>query len=154
MTCLGWLISRATIRAKSRWTASLLLAPFIRLQHWNWFFCWLWDGIVTQNYCCIKMQFPLPTPVSMLCSIVESVPVWYDVNQHWNEERGRSVVITPQWSNTFRPDCSLWLLQVGSNGSIAFGVLQSPVHWYGMPPPPFFFFFFFLSAIPPECLQS
>ena len=39
-------------------------------------FCLFLSGIVTPNPC-IQMQFRLPTPVSMLRSIVESVPVRY-----------------------------------------------------------------------------
>ena len=39
-------------------------------------FCLFSDGIVTPNSC-IQMQSPLPTPCSMLRSIVESVPVRY-----------------------------------------------------------------------------
>ena len=61
-----------TIRAKSRWTASpSFIHPFTALTLIFWRFS---AGIVTPNSC-IQMLFSLPTPVSMLRSIVESVQV-------------------------------------------------------------------------------
>ena len=55
---------------------------------------------------CIQMQFPLPTPCFnvALNSGVRASTIWINIE---NGERGKSLVITPQWSNTFGPDCSL-----------------------------------------------
>ena len=67
-------------------------------------FCLFSSGIVTPNPC-IQMQFPLPTPCFnvALNSGVRASAIWINIE---NGERGKSLVITPQWSNTFGPDCS------------------------------------------------
>ena len=67
-------------------------------------FCLCSSGIVTSNPC-IHMQFPLPTPCFnvALNSGVRASTIWINIE---NGERGKSLVITPQWSNTFGPDCS------------------------------------------------
>ena len=51
------------------------------------------------------MQFPLPTTCFnvALNSGVCAITIWINIE---NGERGKSLVITPQWSNTFGPDCS------------------------------------------------
>ena len=61
------------------------------------------SGIVTPNPC-IQMQFPLPTPCFnvALNSGVRASTIWINIE---NGERRKSLVITPQWSNTFDPDC-------------------------------------------------
>ena len=66
-------------------------------------FCLFSSGIVTPNPC-IQMQFPLPTPCFnvALNSGVRASTIWINIE---NGERGKSLVITPQWSNTFGPDC-------------------------------------------------
>ena len=66
-------------------------------------FCLFSDGIVTPNSC-IQMQFPLPIPCFnvALNSGVCASSIWINIE---NGERGKSLVITPQWSNTFGPDC-------------------------------------------------
>ena len=66
-------------------------------------FCLFSSGIVTPNPC-IQMQFPLPTPCFnvALNSRVHASTIWINIE---NGERGKSFVITPQWSNTFGPDC-------------------------------------------------
>ena len=58
------------------------------------------------------MQFPLPTPCFnvALNGDVRASTIWINIE---NGERGKSLVITPQWSNTFGPDCSL-LMQMGN----------------------------------------
>ena len=67
--------------------------------------CLFSNGIVTPNPC-IQMQFPLPTPCFnvALNSGVRASTIWINIE---NGERGKSLVITPQWSNTFGPDCSI-----------------------------------------------
>ena len=67
-------------------------------------FCLFSSGIVTPNPC-IQIQFPLPTPCFnvVLNSGVRASTTWINIE---NGERGKSLVITPQWSNTFGPDCS------------------------------------------------
>ena len=52
------------------------------------------------------MQFHLPTPCFKveLNSGVRVSTMWINIE---NGERGKSLVITPQWSNTFGPDCRL-----------------------------------------------
>ena len=69
-------------------------------------FCLFSSGIVTPNPC-IQMQFPLPTPCFnvALNSGVRASVIWINIE---NGERGKSLAITPQWSNTFGPDCSNW----------------------------------------------
>ena len=47
----------------------------LKLRVFFFFFGQLWYGITTPNLC-LKIEFPLPSPVSMLHSILESVPVW------------------------------------------------------------------------------
>ena len=66
-------------------------------------FCLFSSGIFTPNPC-IQMQFPLPTPCFnvALNSGVRASTIWINIE---NGERGKSLVITPQWSNTFGPDC-------------------------------------------------
>ena len=66
-------------------------------------FCLFSSGIVTPNPC-IQIQFPLPTPCFnvALNSGVRASTIWINIE---NGERGKSLVITPQWSNTFGPDC-------------------------------------------------
>ena len=68
-------------------------------------FCLFSSGIVTPNPC-IQMQFPLPTPCFnvALNSGVRASTIWINIE---DGERGKSLVITPQWSNTFGPDCRL-----------------------------------------------
>ena len=65
--------------------------------------CLFSSGIVTPSPC-IQMQFPLPTPCFnvALNSGVRASTIWINIE---NGERGKSSVITPQWSNTFGPDC-------------------------------------------------
>ena len=66
-------------------------------------FCLFLSGIVTLNPC-IQMQFPLPTPCFnvALNSGVRASTIWINIE---NGERGKSLLLTPQWSNTFGPDC-------------------------------------------------
>ena len=92
---------------------SLFLAPVTRLQHWSYFFFFLlWDEIFIPNPC-LKIEFPLPTPFSMLHSIVESVSnLWINTE---NGEWGKLLIIIPTWSNTYGPDCcyyfnNFWVL--------------------------------------------
>ena len=77
-------------------------------------FCLFSSGIVTPNPC-IQMQFPLPTPCFnvALTSGVRASTIWINIE---NGERGKSLVITPQWSNTFGPDCS-WNIKIHRNNS-------------------------------------
>ena len=65
--------------------------------------CLFSSGIVTPNPC-IQMQFPLPTPCFnvALNSGVRASTIWINIE---NGERGKVLVIMPQWSNTFGPDC-------------------------------------------------
>ena len=111
------LLTWSRIRAKSRWTASFFLASFIRLQHWHWFFA---DLQMESLPPILVFKFPLATPASMLHSIVESVPVRYESTLKMGSGEN-PLVITPQWSNTFGPDCSILLqlqsvqFQVGSD---------------------------------------
>ena len=94
-----------TIRAKSRWTAALFFSSIHPFTVLTLIFCLFSSGIVTPNPC-IQMQFPLPT----LCfnvalnSGVRASTIWINIE---NGEQGKSLVITPQWSNTFGPDCRL-----------------------------------------------
>ena len=71
-------------------------------------FCRFSDGIITPNSC-IQMQFPLPTPCLnvALNKGVRASTIWINIE---NGEWGKSLVITPQWSNTFGPDCRLHLV--------------------------------------------
>ena len=58
------------------------------------------------------MEFPLTTPVPVLCFIggAHAGMVWINIE---NGELGKSLINTPEWSNTFGPDCSslLFLLK-------------------------------------------
>ena len=65
-------------------------------------FCQFSDGIVTPNSC-IQMHFSLPTPCFNV-ALNSASTMWINTE---NGERGKSLVITPQWSNTFGPDYSL-----------------------------------------------
>ena len=67
-------------------------------------FCQFTDGIVTPNSC-IQIQFPLNTPCFKfaLNSGVRASTMWINIV---NGERRQSLVITPERSNTFGPDCS------------------------------------------------
>ena len=51
-----------------------------------------------------------PTPCFnvALNSGVRASTIWINIE---NGERGKSLVITPQWSNTFGPDCSISLFR-------------------------------------------
>ena len=91
--------SKPTLRAKSRWTASLVIASFIRLQHLHCFFADFQMESFPSNSC-IQMQFPLPTPCFnvALKSGVRPSPMWINID---NWEQGKPLVSTPQWSNTF-----------------------------------------------------
>ena len=70
-------------------------------------FCLFSDGIITPNSC-IQMRFPLPTPCFnvALNSGVRTSTIWINIE---NGEWGKSLVIMPQWSNTFGPHCRCWL---------------------------------------------
>ena len=48
-----------------------------------------------------EMEFPLTFPASMF-SKVRASTVWINTE---NGERGKSLINTPEWSNTFGPDC-------------------------------------------------
>ena len=78
-------------------------------------FCQFLSGIVTPNPC-IQIQFPLPTPCFnvALNSGVRAGTIWINIE---NGERGKSLVIMPQWSNTFGPDCSFTVAgcNIGTN---------------------------------------
>ena len=60
----------------------------------------------TVSLFCLEIEFTLPTPVSMLHSIAESTPVQCG-SRHWKWGAGKSLINTPEWSNTFGPDCSI-----------------------------------------------
>ena len=82
-------------------------------------FCLFLSGIVTPNPC-IQMQFPLATPCFnvALNSGVRASTIWINIE---NGERGKSLVITPQWSNTFGPDCcssTYFMIRIEINFSI------------------------------------
>ena len=96
---------QTTIRAKSCWTASLffsfihpftvLILIFLPIFRWNRY-----------PDSCIQMQFSLPTPCFNVALNIGVRASTMSINIE-NGEPGNSLVITPQWSNTFGPDCSL-----------------------------------------------
>ena len=77
-----------TIRDESRWTASFSLAQFIRSQHWNWFLYTRWN-LYPPFY-----QNAITPPPFFNVELNSGVCV-------------STMVISPQWSNTFDPDCRL-----------------------------------------------
>ena len=66
---------------------------------------------------CIQMQFSLPTPCFnvALNSKVRASTMWINIK---NGDWGKSLVITPQWSNTFGPDCLSEMQNKSSNFSL------------------------------------
>ena len=92
----------STIKAKSRRTISLFS---VRLQHKNYFFYPLWDGIVMTNYCLKIYNIPLPTHCLnvALNSGVCAIKVWINFE---NKEWRKSLINTLEWFDTFGPDFS------------------------------------------------
>ena len=84
--------------------ADLQLASFIHpFTALTLIFCQFSDGIITPNSF-IQMQFPLPTPCFnvALNGGVRASTISINIE---NGKLGKSLVIMPQWSNTFGPDC-------------------------------------------------
>ena len=72
---------------------------------------------IPKSYC----SFPFP-PLFRCCAQWWS-PCQYDMDQHWKWGVGKSLVITPQWSNTLGPDCSILSYDLDACGICAYGQL-------------------------------